>query len=213
MKILVLGATGKIGNELTQRALERGAEVTALVRTPAKLRTQHQRLDIIVGSPTDAQLLARIAQGKDAVVSTLGHTDLKASSLVTDAAGASIRAMTESGVRRLVIVSSTLVAPGGGFLAAIPRHVTRHALRDSAEMENVVRATSLDWTILRLSRLTNGAASRYRLFENEPPSVTASVSRKTVAVCVLDILADARSFRQPLGLCALPGRHAVNEPA
>ncbi len=202
MKLLVLGATGQIGNELVLRALAQGFAVRALVRTEVKLKAAHARLEVVVGSPTDAALVAHVVRGTEAVISTLGHTDLGVSSLVTDAARTTIEAMRASSVRRFMIISSTLVVPGGSFLTAIPRYLTRHALGDSAAMETVVGGSELDWTILRLSRLTNGAVSLYRLFENEPPGVTASVSRKTVAACILDRISDVETFGKALGVCA-----------
>jgi len=106
-------------------------------------------------------------------------------------------------VSRLVIVSSTLVGPGGGFLTRIPRLITRHALRDSAEMEKVVEQQSaLEWTILRLSRLTSNGVTPYHLFDDEAPSVTASVSRATVACCMLDVVADASHVRRTIAIRA-----------
>lgn len=205
MKLLVLGASGRIGSELVRQALARGLWVTALVRDRRKLPMTHAHLDIVVGNPTDESLLADRMAGRDAVVSTLGHNDLSASSLVTDAALATTRAMSATTTRRLVIISSTLVAAGGSVLTVIPRLITRHALSDSAEMEKVVRGTPLDWTLLRLSRLTNGAVTAYQLRENAPPSVRASVSRSTVATCILDRLNDAATFRRTLSIESAEG--------
>jgi hypothetical protein len=78
--------------------------------------------------------------------------------------------------------------------------ITRHALNDSARMEDLVRSTHLDWTIVRLARLTNKAASAYRIFEDEPPSVSASISRQTVAACMLDLVDDAVFFKKTTGV-------------
>jgi putative NADH-flavin reductase len=202
MKILVLGATGQTGREIVTQGLERGYEVRALVRTPSKLAVIDPRLEIIEGSPLDATTLGRCVPGTNAVLSTLGHTDLKESSFVTDAAKALTAQMGRHGVKRLIIISSTLVAPGGSFLTRIPRLITRHAINDSARMEDAVRPTDLGWTIVRLVRLTSKAASPYRIFEDEPPSVSASISRKTVAGCMLDLLSGAAHEKKTLGICA-----------
>jgi putative NADH-flavin reductase len=196
VKLLVLGATGQVGRAVTRQALERGSRVTALARSPGKMRIEDPRLEVVDGDPLDAQTLAGVLPGKDAVLSILGHTDLKPSDVVTVGARALVAAMTRAGVRRMVIISSTLVAPGGSFLTKLPRYLTRHALNDSAAMENVVNVAPLDWTILRLVRLTNAAPSPYRIFEAEPPTVTASIARGTVAGCMLDLLGEERYFRK-----------------
>ena len=196
MKLLVLGATGGIGRQVVARALARGDDVTALVRTPAKLTTKDARLQIIAGNPLDRSTLDRVVQNHDAVISILGHLDLKPSMLVTEGAKALTEAMVARDVRRLVIVSSTLVAPGGNILTKIPRAVTKHALADSAAMENVVRKTALAWTILRLVRLTNDASSDYEIFDERPPSVFESLSRNAAAACLLDLARDDVASRR-----------------
>ena len=200
MKLLVVGATGQIGTELVKQGIARGFDVTALVRSPQKVTLAHDRLEVVTGSPLDEAVLTRVLAGKDAVLSALGHTDLKESYLVAEAAAALIRAMSASAAPRLVIVSSTLVAPGGSFLTRIPRYLTRHALNDSARMETVVEPSKVAWTILRLVRLTNGPATPYRIFADEPPSVSASISRKTVAACMLDLVLDRPRFRKTIGV-------------
>jgi putative NADH-flavin reductase len=200
MKLLILGATGQTGAELVRQGIARGFDVTALVRSPQKIMIAADRLEVVAGSPLDKEVLTRVLAGKDAVLSALGHTDLKESYLVTEAAAALLEAMHASAASRLVIVSSTLVAPGGSFLTRIPRYLTRHALNDSARMEKVIEPSEVAWTILRLVRLTNKPETPYRLFADEPPSVSASISRKTVAACMLDLVSDGSSFRKTLGV-------------
>lgn len=202
MKLLVLGATGKTGREIVAQGLARGATITALVRSPEKLRVEDPRLEVVTGSPLDKSSLDQVMAGKDAVLSVIGHTDLKASNLVTEGADALAQAM-RGRVRRLVIISSTLVGPGGGFLTRIPRLITRHALRDSAQMERVIeQQAGLDWTILRLVRLTSGDLSPYHLFDDEPPAVSPSVSRATVASCMLDLAVNAIHLKRTVGIRA-----------
>jgi putative NADH-flavin reductase len=200
MKLLVLGATGRVGGELVKQGLERGFEITALVRSPQKMQIKDNRLNVVVGNPLDERLLNQVLAGSDAVLSTLGHGNLKESYIVTEAAKSLIKAMDARQVKRLVIVSSTLVSPGGSFLTKIPRYLTRYPINDSAKMEEVVRTANVAWTIVRLVRLTNGLESAYRIFENEPPSVSASISRKTVAVCMLNLVADQSYVQKTIGI-------------
>jgi putative NADH-flavin reductase len=191
VKLLILGATGGIGRECVAQALQRNDSVTALVRSSEKLTAVRERIRIIAGNPLDRATLDRALPGHDAVLSILGHPDLKPSMLVTDAARALTAAMLASDVKRLVIVSTTLLSPGGGLLTKIPLYLTRHAITDSAAMEEVVRSTPLSWTILRLVRLTNGKAAPYRIFDERPPNVFESLSRKSAATCMLDLARDS----------------------
>jgi putative NADH-flavin reductase len=46
MKIAVLGGTGPSGIQVVKEALERGHNVTAIVRNPDKLTEKHDRLKV-----------------------------------------------------------------------------------------------------------------------------------------------------------------------
>lgn len=202
MNLLVLGATGGIGRAIVEQAIARGDNVTALVRNPRKITTSHDRLRVVEGSALEPAHVARALSGADAVLSTLGHTDLGPSTVVTDAARVLSAAMKPSGVRRLVVVSTTLVLPGGGVLANLPKWITRHALADSRAMEELVANTDLDWTALRLVRLTNGALEPYRTFDG-PASVFEHLSRASAAACMLDAVRDETLARRSIGVKAV----------
>ena len=53
-RILVIGATGGTGGELVSQALAGGMQVTALVRTPARLTIEHPQLRVLRGRPASA---------------------------------------------------------------------------------------------------------------------------------------------------------------
>ena len=59
-KMLVLGATGKTGRELIDISLERGHELTAFVRSPAKITRQDRRLTVVKGDPRCVEELCKI---------------------------------------------------------------------------------------------------------------------------------------------------------
>lgn len=203
LRLLVLGATGGIGRLVVAQALARGDTVTALVRSPPKLATKHDKLTVLEGSPLEPSHVERALDGTDAVLSTLGHTDLGPSTLVTDAARVLARAMKHAGPSKLAIVSTTLVLPGGGVLTRLPKWITRHALADSSAMEAFLRTTDLDWTSLRLVRLTNGDKADYATFDG-PASVFEHLPRASAAACLLDVVHDGSFARRAFGVKAAP---------
>lgn len=69
MKIVLLGATGFVGSALLKEALDRGVEVTAIVRDPAKVKTENPLLTVIKGDITDSEVIASVAKGADTIVS------------------------------------------------------------------------------------------------------------------------------------------------
>src|SRR5918999_2791564 len=86
-----------------------------------------------------------------------------------DAARVIISAMREAGMRRLVAVSAAGAHTDGDgmFVRFVVKpvlgYVLRHEFADMRAMEEVVRASDLDWTIVLPPRLTDGARTgRYR---------------------------------------------------
>ena len=73
MKILVIGSTGGTGRAIVEQALAQGHHVTAFARRPEKVTLRHERLEIAQGNVLDKKSVSAAVQGKDAVLSTLGH--------------------------------------------------------------------------------------------------------------------------------------------
>ncbi|MFF4157043.1 NAD(P)-dependent oxidoreductase [Streptomyces sp. NPDC001678] len=74
-KIALFGATGTIGSRVLREALDRGHQVTAVVRDPAKLTEQHPNLTVTTGDILDPASVAAAAEGQDVVVSAVGGGD------------------------------------------------------------------------------------------------------------------------------------------
>jgi uncharacterized protein YbjT (DUF2867 family) len=115
-------------------------------------------------------------------------------------------AMQAAGVRRLLVVGVAVLFEDDGLLAAIARRTfLRNVARDSAEMERVVRASDLDWTIARPPRLTNGPLTRaYGVAEGGmPPAARLTISRADVADFLLDELEHPAHVRRIIGLASV----------
>ena len=71
MKILLIGATGNIGQRILKEALNREYEITAAQRHPENLRAQHQRLTIVKGDLLDKNELPSLLDGHDLIISAI----------------------------------------------------------------------------------------------------------------------------------------------
>jgi len=102
------------------------------------------------------------------------------------------------------VVSSSATEPhhhaDGGFLLnrvlqpLITATLGKTTYADMRRMEALVRASDLDWTILRASGLFNlPEPTGYRLDENEAPGVYTA--RIDLATCLLDQATDHRQTR------------------
>jgi uncharacterized protein YbjT (DUF2867 family) len=117
--------------------------------------------------------------------------------------------MRATGVRRLLVVGVAVLFEGEGLLPAIARRtLLRNVARDSAEMERVVRASGLDWTIVRPPRLTDGALTRaYGVADDRmPPAARSTISRADVANFLLDELERPAHVGRIVGLASVGGR-------
>jgi uncharacterized protein YbjT (DUF2867 family) len=199
VKLFVIGATGRTGQEIVQQALARNHHVTAFVRSPENITLQNERLTVLKGNAMDENQLFRAVQNHDAVVSTLGPREVfKPSSMLHDSAVATTRAMNRAGVKRLVVLSAAAHFPG--FLNGIASFIMRNHMRDSLAMEAIVQATGLDWTIARPPRLTEEDYATYRSRENAAPRMGFSVSRKAVAAFMLEAIEQKKHFHQIVGI-------------
>ena len=165
--------------------------------------TRGELLSIVPGNPCDVIQLEAALRGQDAVLSALGSSGFGPTSLCSDAAHSTVEAMSRTGVRRLVIISSALLFPNLGLLATILRRfVFYNVLRDALEMERVVSETELNWTVARPPRLTDGQhTGRYRVEVNQLPQRGRTIPRANLAHFMLDELETERHFRMLVGVC------------
>lgn len=189
MKLFVLGATGGTGREILALALERGHDVTAFVRSPGKLQGA-DRLTIVGGDPRSRESLVAALPGHEAVLSTIGPPPREAlragTLLVEECARATVDAMSATGVRRLAIVSAAVLFPEKGLFFAFFRWFLRHHARDLSAMEEIVRASGLDWTIARPPRLTASPDADFQALRNALPHGSRAMSHRSVAAFMLD---------------------------
>jgi uncharacterized protein YbjT (DUF2867 family) len=164
MRIVVFGANGQTGRLLTRLALDKGHSVAAATRRPDDFPFADPHLTVARADVREPSSLADVVRGADAVVSTLG---VPFSTRPIDTYSVGVRniadAMHATGVRRLVVVSSTgayhypnridtplslrIVEP------VITRTIGKSTYDDQRRMEDIVRASGLDWTVVRPSGL------------------------------------------------------------
>lgn len=205
MRLFILGANGHTGTQLVDLALARGHEVTAFVRSPAKMTRRHPRLRIVQGDPLSADDLARALPGHDVVLSALGvrpPSAFRPHTLVQDGAASTVAAMTRAGVKRLVLVSVAILFPEKGLRFALFRRLLAHIMRDLAGAEEIVRATTLDWTIARPPRLVDRADEAYRAERGALPAGGFTMSFRALAAFMLDAAKNGAYVHEVVGLAS-----------
>lgn len=204
-RLFVLGATGGIGREFVDQALERHHRVTAFVRSPQKLGSPRDGLTVIQGNVLDAEAMSAALAGHDAVLSMIGPPGPGRTTISGDSARATVAAMQTASVRRLLVIGVAVLFPDAGIFARLLRNtLLRGVADDSAEMERIVKATRLDWTIVRPPRLTTGPRTeRYSIANDHLPPDTgqaSTISRADVAHFLLDEVEQPAHVRRIVGI-------------
>jgi putative NADH-flavin reductase len=197
MKVLVVGASGRTGRLLAAGAMERGHEVTALVRVPERLGALRDEVRVVQGDVLDGGVASDAVDGQEAVLVALGVA-AKRSDPAVSAQGTLnvIRSMQRYHVRRLVVLSAggTQAGPDPNLPWTFERIVKplflKHTYADLRRMETSVRQSGLDWTIVRASGgLADGPARRgYRVEPGYSIPGGRRIARADIAAFMLDEL-------------------------
>jgi putative NADH-flavin reductase len=219
VKLAIFAATGGIGRQVLAQAVAAGHGVTAVVRNPKSVPHGVHTVVADLAAADPATLAAAVA-GADAVLSGLGPRPLSEVGVASRGTRAIVEAMQAAGARRLVVVSAAPIAtvpspgrpdppkhdPGDGLLmrhllAPLIKLVLRDAYADLALMEDLVRDSGLEWTIVRPPRLTNGPRTgRYRTAVGQNVRGGSRISRADVADLMLRVLGQTATIGRTVGI-------------
>ncbi len=219
MKLTIFAATGGIGRHILDQAVAAGHDVTAVVRNPDRLDADVRTVaaDLATAGP-DA--LATAVEGADAVLSGLGPRSGADTGVTSRGTRAIIAAMQAAGVRRLAVVSAGPIGtvpspgrprpprhdPGDGFvmrqlLTPLVKAALRRHYDDLALMEDAVRDSGLDWTVVRPPRLTDRPLTgTYRTAYGQNLRRGVVIPRADVAHFMLRAVQDPAAAGQVVGI-------------
>jgi putative NADH-flavin reductase len=215
MKIAIFGANGATGRLLTAQVLAAGHQVVAVTRRPAEFPVTHERLRVAEADVHDAQAVGQAVEGADVVLSTLGVPfTRKPVNVYSDGARNIAAAMSRHGVKRLVVVSSSATEPhhhaDGGFLMnrvlqpLVTATIGKTTYRDMRRMEELVRGSDLEWTIMRPSGLFDApGVTGYELHEDQARGIFTS--RADLAASMLEQATQARFVRKAVAVTTSEG--------
>ena len=202
MKVLILGPTGRTGQNLVRQALEQGHEVRVIAREPGRINIKNEKLEIIEGDVLDNSILEKAVNGTEAVLSALGTgKSLKSGNLISSAINLLIPAMQNNNVRRIVFLSAFGVGDSfrqANWLQKIAFCLPlRNIYADKLEGETQLKQSNLDWTLVHPVLLTDKPfTGRYKVVERTNMKGFPSVSRADVADFMLSQITDTRYLKK-----------------
>lgn len=189
MKLAIFGATGGTGQQVVTQALAAGHTLTVLARDAAKLATHDARLTVITGNVLNLPDVEQTVADADAVICTLGNTSNNPAMVVTDGTRNIIIAMQQKAMQRLIVVSSLGVGDSKAqvsfFFKVVAATVLRKAIKDKEAQEQLVRASGLQWTIVRPGGLTDGPRTGLYQASVAPTLQAGRIARADVADFIL----------------------------
>lgn len=194
MRILVWGAAGAVGSRVTQEAVSRGHDVTAVGRSGP-----------VRGDAADPDDVARLSTGHDVVISATRPGPGRESELV-DAAKGLLIGLRASGVRLILVGgAASLIVPGPEVLlvdsADFPVELRPIALACNAQYDLVRAANDVDWTYASPPALLEPGTRTGRYRKGYDHLVTAvdgssAISMEDFAVALVDEAERAEHVRQ-----------------
>ena len=189
-RILIIGGHGKIALLLAPLLIDRGDEVTAVIRNPeheADVSDTGATPLVFDVEREDRAALTQVIAGHDAVVWSAGAGGGSAErthAVDFEAAVRSMDAAADAGVRRYVMVSYFGSSPQHGIPASHSFHAYAEA---KAAADEHLRSTALDWTVLGPGRLTAGPATGWI---DAAAETSGDVSRANVALVAAQTLVE-----------------------
>ncbi|UUY08542.1 NAD(P)-dependent oxidoreductase [Pseudomonas sp. J452] len=207
MKIALIGATGYVGAALLEEALNRGHQVTALVRHPEKL-PQHASLTAVQADVHDVDALSAQLRGHDAVLSAFnpgwGNAEIRQQFIA--GSQAIVAATKAAGVTRLLVVGgagSLFVAPGLQLIDTpdFPAEYKEGAEGARQVLNQLREEHELQWTFLSPAALLQPGprTGKFRLGSEQllmNGDAPGHISVADLAVALLDETEQPQHIRQ-----------------
>lgn len=206
MRLTVIGATGRTGRHVLAEAARRGHHITAFSRRPDALDGAPVA-EVVTGDGRSPDDVRRALAGADAVVSIVSAPQRTGPHVTDEVTGVILDAMREVGVRRLVTTGAyPAVATRPRIPVAILKRLLAAAYADQAATERRLAASDVDWTMVRLNRLTDGPAVGEPLLSTGQLAKPSSLARADAAAVLLDLAADGRHLRAAVNVAGRTAR-------
>ena len=207
MKVIVLGATGTVGKLAVERMLKDGHEVTAFARHPERLDIHNPHLSLAAGDAFSEADVAGAIERQDAVVITLGAGMSRKSRIRSQGTMNVIRGMQRHGVRRLICQSTLGAHESWSNLNFFWKRIMfgfllKPVFKDHELQEQLVRASGLDWTIVRPSAFTDEPAKGGYVEDVRPGDrkLALKMPRADIADFLSRQIADTRYLGRAVGI-------------
>lgn len=194
MKILILGASGHVGQIVVRQALERGHSVVVFVHKNSSFHESKQ-LKIVRGDVHETKDISKALSDCDAVISTLGSIRGPAKDVLSSAMQRLIPVMNDRGIKRIVTLSgyNAFASFDSPTILDKAQHIVfatiaPKVLRDAEDHMRLLQDSSLEWSIVRAPVILNSGKPNYTLSTASSCKPWQTIPRNAVAAALLDLV-------------------------
>ena len=197
MKVLILGAAGKTGRLVLEKAVAAGHKVTALIHEHKEDEIYPAEVDVVAGDVRNPSRLDQVMTGQEAVIDVIGGTKpFLETDLETSSAKVLIDVMKREGVKRLIVVSAMGVGDSKEHAGFFYEHLLMPLFlsgttRDKGRMEGEVSSSGLDFTIVRPPLLRDSDATGH-VHVVAGPEKAHTITRADLAQFLVDQLSSSQ---------------------
>lgn len=188
--VIILGAGGNIAKHVIEILDKRDdINLTLLLRDARRLRNRAvSRSRIIEGDVLNFEQLKEAITGQDIVYANLsGDLEAMAKNIV--------KAMADTGVKKLIFISSIGISIG---IYDVP---LRPVLKPYRKAADVIEASDLEYTILRPTWFTDADEVDYETTGRGEPEKGSVISQKSLATLITKIIESPENYlRENLGV-------------
>ncbi|PYZ94076.1 hypothetical protein CR194_00605 [Salipaludibacillus keqinensis] len=208
MKILLFGATGRVGKEVLALALNDGHEVTAFVRSPEKLPPSiksHKKLQIFTGNILNHQNVQNVISNDFDLIFSALSTDKN--NTLSKGIPIIIQAMEKANVDRIVSIGTAGILQARSqpdvyrFLSNESRRKSTTAAEDHLSAYLSLKKSQLNWTIFCPTYLPDGIATEKVVYDlNMLPENTSKITVGNTAWFTYNELFNEKFFKYRVGI-------------
>jgi len=203
ISIAVFGASGKSGFEIINLAIKKEFSVNAFCRDRSSITLTNKNLRVIQGDLLRFNEVKPSIANVDCVIIAIGTKPPYSDIFCYESTKNIIKSMYDFNMKRLICITGAMIGDYPELLSGFMKKLKKRFNKkyplislDRLKQEMAVKASGLNWTLIKPPRLTNGSLSKYSRQESMNITGFSSISRKTISQLIFDIIDDKSTFQK-----------------
>jgi uncharacterized protein len=205
MKLLLLGASGRVGQKIAELSIQDGIEVHALLRNPERVPSSMlEKISYTNGNVLNKKQIEEAISGSDMVVSALS-TD--GGNVLSESMPFIIEAMKNEGISRIISVGTAGILQSRTepdllrYQSSESKRKLTRAAEDHHKAYTLLKESGLDWTIVCPTYLPDGdITGTYRVEKDFLPLDGSKISTGDTAHFTFSLIKEPRFSEFRVGI-------------